>query len=165
MFGKVVNLLRTLSFIQHMVLVDLNSGEVIGKVCDLCISKEGNVTGLLCECNGFFKKRRFLPLESIHSIGKEGIMIDRDCLMTMEDDFFDYTLHHQESINGRMTYTKTGDRLGLLSDVYFQENLGTIVGVEISDGFFSDLMEGKLIVQTDKPPTIGKDAIIVETND
>jgi len=162
MFGKVVNLLRTLNLLKHMMVIDLTSGEELGKVCDLCISKDGQVTGLLCECNGFFKKRRFLPLDKIESIGNDGIMVHRDDLTKCLIGPNDFTLNHHEGLSGKMTVTKQGDRLGLLNDVYFLENLGTIVGYEISDGFFSDLSEGKLIVRTDEPPTIGKDAIIVD---
>ncbi len=54
-----------------------------------------------------------------------------------------------------------GEKLGIVEDVYFQEELGTIVGYECTDGFFSDLKEGKRVVKTDEPPAIGKDTIIV----
>ena len=57
--------------------------------------------------------------------------------------------------------TKEGERLGFLEDVYFMEEVGTIIGYELSDGFFSDIMEGKRVIRADQPPAIGKDAIIV----
>ena len=44
--------------------------------------------------------------------------------------------------------TKEGERLGILEDVYFMEEVGTIVGYELSDGFFSDIMEGKRVVKS-----------------
>ncbi len=42
------------------------------------------------------------------------------------------------------------------------EEVGTIIGYELSDGFFSDIMEGKQVIKADQPPAIGKDAIIVD---
>ena len=47
-----------------------------------------------------------------------------------------------------MMISKEGERLGLLEDVYFLEEVGTIVGYELSDGFFSDIMEGKRVIKT-----------------
>ena len=60
-----------------------------------------------------------------------------------------------------MMISKEGERLGFLEDVYFMEEVGTIIGYELSDGFFSDIMEGKRVIRADQPPAIGKDAIIV----
>ena len=57
--------------------------------------------------------------------------------------------------------TAEGERLGFLEDVYFLEEVGTIIGYEISDGFFSDMMEGKRVIKAEQPPAIGKDAIII----
>ncbi|WML47425.1 PRC-barrel domain-containing protein [Neobacillus sp. PS3-34] len=60
--------------------------------------------------------------------------------------------------------TKRGNSVGLLKDVYFLEELGTIVGYEYTDGFFSELSEGKRVINSVEPPAIGKDAIIVDAN-
>ena len=65
------------------------------------------------------------------------------------------------SLIGKSLFTKEGEQLGLLEDVYFLEEVGTIVGYKCSDGFFSDILEGKRVVESDEPPAIGKDAIIV----
>ena len=52
----------------------------------------------------------------------------------------------------------------MLDDVYFLEEVGTIVGYELTDGFFSDITQGKRVIRTPHPPKIGKDAIIVSVN-
>ncbi|MFK4997612.1 PRC-barrel domain-containing protein [Bacillus sp. N9] len=63
-----------------------------------------------------------------------------------------------------MTLSNEGKQLGLLDDVYFLEEVGTIVGYELTDGFFSDITEGKRVIRTPIPPKIGKDAMIVSVN-
>jgi uncharacterized protein YrrD len=60
--------------------------------------------------------------------------------------------------------SKSGETLGMLKDVYFLEEMGTIVGYEITDGFFSEITEGNQMIQSEKPLTVGKDAIIVDVN-
>ena len=44
--------------------------------------------------------------------------------------------------------SEEGEPLGFLKDVYFQEEVGTIVGYEITDGFFSDITEGKQVIKS-----------------
>jgi uncharacterized protein YrrD len=48
-----------------------------------------------------------------------------------------------------------------LEDVYFQEEVGTIIGYELSDGFFSDLVEGRRMIKKPNKLFIGKDALVV----
>jgi uncharacterized protein YrrD len=72
-----------------------------------------------------------------------------------------YTLEGGQRLLGMVMMTNEGEQLGLLEDVYFLEEMGTIIGYKCSDGFFSDIMDGKRVVKTDEPPAIGKDAIIV----
>lgn len=49
--------------------------------------------------------------------------------------------------------------------VYFNEQLGKIVGYKVTDGFFSDITERTQLIESETPPAIGKDAIIVAVND
>ena len=74
----------------------------------------------------------------------------------------DYTWSHQHALEGKMLISRSGEALGLLKDVYFSEELGTIVGYEVSDGFFAEITEGKQVIQSEAPPAIGKDAIIID---
>jgi uncharacterized protein YrrD len=73
----------------------------------------------------------------------------------------EFTLEHHKCLTGKMVMSSEGEKLGLVEDVYFMEELGTIVGYECTDGFFSDIKEGKRVVKTIHPPAIGKDTIIV----
>ncbi|WP_424768776.1 PRC-barrel domain-containing protein [Paenibacillus sp. sgz302251] len=61
--------------------------------------------------------------------------------------------------------TVQGLQLGRVSDVYFYPNQGTqIVGYELTDGFVSDLMEGRKWLRAPSDPDavlLGEDAIIV----
>ena len=57
---------------------------------------------------------------------------------------------------GRMMISEEGERLGFLEDVYFMEEVGTIIGYEISDGFFSDIMEGKRVIKADNHLRLGR---------
>lgn len=157
--------MRTFSLLKGQPVFEIKTGTKIGEVTDLCISNEGTVKGLLVKKGVFLKQNFYLNIQKVDSFGWDGVMIeDRTHLEKMKKTP-DYTFTHQQPLNGTMILSKSGDSLGMLKDVYFQEELGTIVGYEITDGFFSDLSEGKQVIQSGKPPAIGKDAIIVDVNE
>ena len=163
MFGKVGDSLRTYSLLKGKSVFEIKSGSKIGEVCDLAISDDGRVKGLLIKKGVIFKKTWIIYVENVTSFGVDGVMIeDRKQLEPLNETFDNYTFETGQPLLGKALMTKEGQRLGILEDVYFLEEVGTIVGYECSDGFFSDIIEGKRVVKTDKPPAIGKDAIIVD---
>lgn len=141
--------------------MELNTGTKLGEVCDLSISGEGNVKGLLIKKKSLFPRMNFLDIKNIDSIGADGIMVKEEQLLEPIYNPPEYTIEHKRSLSGKMIMSQEGEKLGLVQDVYFKEELGTIIGYECTDGFFSDIKEGKRVIKTVHPPAIGKDAIIV----
>jgi uncharacterized protein YrrD len=157
--------LRTFSIVKGQPVFETKSGMKIGEVCDLGIAKSGIVTGLLINTGVFFKQTRYLDIQKVASFGWDGVMIEDKQHLEKLKESPEYTFTHQNSLEGKLMLTKSGQSLGLLKDVYFQEEVGTIVGYEITDGFFSEITEGKQVIHSGKPLTVGKDAIIVEVNE
>jgi uncharacterized protein YrrD len=162
MFGKAGKLLRTFSLLKGLPVYETNKGKKIGEVCDLNISSSGLVKGLIIKKGGFFKKNYTITIQDVSSFGWHGVMIDDDHKISALQTIPEYTLNHQHRLHGKVVMTSEGEQLGILDDVYFMEEVGTIVGYEISDGFFSDITEGKQVVKTSESPAIGEDAIIVK---
>ncbi len=154
--------MRTFSLLKGQPVFETESGRRIGEICDLYISKDGIVEGLLVKSGVFFKQTCFLDIQKVVSFGRDGVMVEDESALEKLKEGSEYTLAH--SLEGMMMLSKSGNTLGLLKDVYFMEEMGTIIGCEISDGFFSDIIEGKQVIQIGKPLMIGKDAIIVDVN-
>ena len=156
--------MRTFSLLKGLPVYEKNKGAKIGEVYDLDISRSGMVRGLLLKTGAFFKRSFFLSINDVSSFGWDGVMVEDKTRLRPLKKPRDYTLEGHQKLTGRPLLTTEGQKLGLLEDVYFQEEMGTIVGYECSDGFFSDILEGKRVIKTDDPPTIGKDAIIVDVD-
>jgi uncharacterized protein YrrD len=153
--------LRTFSLLKGLPVYELASGQKLGEVCDVSISSNGSVVGLLVKKGAFIKKTFQVKIGQVESFGWDGVMVkDKTALEHLEAEP-EYTFEHNEGLAGKILLSRDGEQLGLLEDVYFMEELGTIVGYELTDGFFSDIMNGKRVVKTTGPPAIGKDAIIV----
>lgn len=154
--------MRTFSLLRGLPVYEKNKGKKIGEVCDLNISSNGLVKGLIVKKGRLFKKSHLINIDDVSSFGWDGVMIDDEQHIVALQNDPDYTLNHQHRLQGKLVLTTEGEQLGILEDVYFMEEMGTIVGYEISDGFFSDITEGKQVVKTSESPAIGEDAIIVK---
>lgn len=153
--------MRTFSLVKGLPVFEINSGLKLGEVCDLSISSDGRVEGVLLKKKTLFHKMRLINIRNIDSFGSDGIMVSHSQVLQPVNSLPEHTIDHHRKLTGKMVMSKEGEKLGIVEDVYFQEELGTIVGYECTDGFFSDLKEGKRVVKTDEPPAIGKDTIIV----
>jgi uncharacterized protein YrrD len=131
--------LRTFSLLKGLPVYELAGGKKLGEVCDVSISSDGSVIGLLVKKGAFIKKTCQIKITEVASFGSDGIMINSQSALEQLDSEPEYTLEHNQSLAGKKLLSKEGEQLGLLEDVYFMEELGTIVGYELTDGFFSDI--------------------------
>lgn len=157
--------MQTLSLLKDLSVFELNSGEQLGRVDDLSITNDGKVNGLLVANGGVIKRRRFLPIEQVVSFGENGVMVKNKSSLRQIDTINkknNYTIFHYDRLFGKEVLSTGGKRLGLLEDVYFSQEVGTIIGYELTDGFFSDVTKGKQAIKTVHPPSIGKEAVIVK---
>ncbi|WP_042345715.1 PRC-barrel domain-containing protein [Bacillus massiliigorillae] len=150
--------MRTFSLLKGLPVYD-EVGKVQGHVCDLVISNEGSVMGLLMNRKTLFKKTCLVSLRDVVSFASKGITVRQIPKSSTMNHNKVYTLQHQRAIANKMIMNDYGEEMGLLDDVYFSEQVGTIVAYEISNGFFSDITDGKKTVHARKPPSLGGDTI------
>ena len=154
--------MRTFSDIKGLPVYFLN-GSHFGVVEDLVLSSCGTVIGLLIDGNGLFQRDKVIYLSHIYSIGHDSILIDEKRIQN-EKVYRGYRLQTgHRSLMNKEILTTSGEKLGLLVDVYFSEKKGTIEAYELTDGFFADVTVGTKTVSVEKGKTkIGKDVIILE---
>ncbi|MGO4887384.1 PRC-barrel domain-containing protein [Anaerobacillus sp. MEB173] len=158
--------MRTYSLIHELAVFDISNGEEIGKIIDLFFDENSRVTGLLMDKKGWLNSDMFVPLHAIQSIGQDGVMVKEKCLLEnfSKSKHVFHSLKHKDGIVGKPLVTAEGEKLGLVEDVYFLEEKGTIIGYEVTDGLFADLIEGRKVVKTDDPLLIGEDILVVNIN-
>lgn len=157
--------LRTFTLLKDLPVYNEQAGEILGRITDICITNDGKVSGFLVKGKGLFEKNRLIPIECISSIGNDGVMVANGEMLERldgESEKTTYFLHSHHGLFQKPILTSEGEKLGLLEDVYFTEELGTIIGYEITDGFFADITEGKKVVKTKQPITVGEDVIVID---
>ncbi|WLR49958.1 PRC-barrel domain-containing protein [Bacillus tianshenii] len=160
--------MRTFSSIRGLPVFLQQTGAKIGVIEEVCIDEAGNVKGFIIDVEGFLKRDRYLPFEKVSAVGRDGIIVaytqsafHRPVLQPNEHHLHD----PKKGVWGKSLYTTEGEKLGMIADVYFQEELGKITGYQVSDGFFADVTEGKKRIPAYSTCSIGEEAVFITCRD
>lgn len=148
-----------------LAVFDMEKGKEIGKISDVLISVDWKIQAIVLESKAFFSSSaKSVSWEDIMAYGEDAVMIRNQQAVrkTGADDIqFTYLLG-KNKLKDLNVLTEDGVILGRVSDVYFDQEMGnTILGLEISDGFVSDLIEGRKWLSLAQDMSIGKNAIMV----
>lgn len=158
--------------LQRMIglpVIDGSTGSSAGKVIDIWFDEHWTLSGLLLKARRWWFKRYFdaVDWDRVIACGPDAIVISsKDAIRRLEGTEIGRTFHAGAiRLRDLPLLTEDGRQLGRVSDVYFQEIKGTpIVGFELTDGFVSDLIEGRKWLKTPADSDevkLGEDAILV----
>lgn len=147
-------------------VLTIDTGKQIGVVRDLLFDREQRVFGLLVENEGWVKRARYIPRTHVTSIGCDAVTVQSESVLeSLEDDDGIYGMcSGKRRLKGLPVVTATGRELGRLENVYFMEEVGTLIGYELTEGLLHDWREGRKALKTSKPLIWGNDALIVPGN-
>ncbi|WP_068615888.1 PRC-barrel domain-containing protein [Paenibacillus tuaregi] len=144
---------------------DVENGKQIGKVLDIILSNDWKIEAIELESKGLFSTSvKGVLWEDIAAYGEDAVMIrNQQAVRKLEAENIQLTFVQGSSkLRELPVLTSDGVMIGHISDVYFDQEVGnTIVGLEISDGFISDLMEGRKWLPYTSDMTKGENAVIV----
>ncbi len=145
-------------------VVFVETGKRAGHAKDLLINDIWNVQGVILEVKHWFSPLRYIPWENIIACGTDAITIpNKNAIQSLEDmNPYFALIGGKYRLKGLPVITVNGQELGLVEDVYLEPNVGKqIIGYELSEGFISDLKDGRKWLPTPQQATRGEDAIMV----
>ncbi|OEF96376.1 PRC-barrel domain-containing protein [Desulfuribacillus alkaliarsenatis] len=159
--------MKRASDVIGLPIVCVCTGNQIGVVKDIACDPESNVFGIIIEPKTLFNKGKAILLEDVTAIGKDAVTVYLDNIAKSVEEMQKKTdellrgLYYSEKLRGIKVLTANGVELGIVEDVYFDEELGTIVGYELSEGVVADITEGRKYLPKPDHLTEGKDILIV----
>ncbi|CAM2848431.1 PRC-barrel domain-containing protein [Paenibacillus sediminis] len=148
-----------------LAVYEVEHGKRVGEVVDFIVSEEWRIVGIELEGKRLFSPNIKVVLwEDIAAYGEDAVMIrNQQAIRNTEADQIKHTfLLGRGKLKELPVLTNDGALLGRLADVYLDQEMGnTIVGLEISDGFISDLVEGRKWLPYTPEITIGEDVLMV----
>ncbi len=145
-------------------IIDYQNGKKIGRVIDLVFDQDRNyLLALLVQEKGFLSDAQVLPMVSIQSIGLDVVITGRleNIVSAKSDERLTEILNHNNIMKGTNIVTVSGQDLGKMVDLYFDESTGEIEGYEVSGGMFADAYSGRSFVPALQTLRIGEDYAFV----
>ena len=155
---KAKNLIGLKAISQH-------EGKELGKVHDLLFSHDSRqLLGLLMDERGLFglSDATAIPFAEIREIGTHAVMVpDAESKVKVHSmpsiaEAYDNEL----TLTSKQLTTDKGETLGKISDLYL-DDMGSVVGYEVSGGLFSDAFNGKRYLDAPSNITVGKNVILM----
>jgi len=149
-------------------VIVIHSGKLVGTVKDAWFNEHWQVQGLVLDFAKWFGSAvKAIHWSSVIACGTDTVIISsEEALIKLKPaEVLRAFYSGVVKLKDLPVMTVQGVQLGRVSDVYFYPNEGTqIVGYELTDGFVSDLMEGRKWLKAPSDPQavlLGEDAIIV----
>lgn len=147
-------------------VVDVKTGKEVGIVSDLLFDAKPSFQGILLEGNEWFHHHRYVAKEAI-VIGSDVVLLEGKKHIEaykVEQPSWISLCSGSRCLKGRRFLLSNGSDLGMVENVYFKEELGTIVAYELSDGILSDLTTGRTLWKTSQPLRWGENVLVAPSD-
>lgn len=156
--------------LQEMIglaVFDIEEGKKIGKISDFILTKDWQLTGIELDGRYLFSKQvKTVSWEDILAYGNDAVMIrNKQAVRKTDADNIKYSyIKGHCKLRDMTVMTQEGLQIGRITDVYFDQKVGkSILGLEISDGFVMDLIEGRKWLPRTDEMKIGEHTVVVPT--
>jgi uncharacterized protein YrrD len=142
----------------------VDSGKQLGHAKDLLIDETWHIKGIVIETKHWFSSLKYIESADIIACGDDAITIPNGNVIRSLDNEARMIafLSGTRKIKGLPVITIGGQQLGMVEDVYLEQEWGRqIIGYELSEGFISDVKDGRKWLPMPNLATWGEDAIIV----
>ncbi len=138
--------------------------EKVGAVKDLVFCPgERRVVAFILEKKGYEMKKKTILMKDVISVGTDAVIIeslnDVKKFKKIQDS---PELKDKGNVIGLRIFSRSGKELGIVKDVLFDPLKGTIEGVEVSDGLFTDIVNGRNLLPLFGKVEFSEENILVE---
>ncbi len=134
------------------------SGQRLGEVQDLVLDPINNaVSGFLIDKGTWFHPPRQVTVQSVLQVNGDEIKVE-NCLPCE----YNRSQPLISSLSGKKVATRGGKIIGSIQDVILDESCFKLTGYEISDGFISDLVGGRAIIDKTSIVTQSNHIVVVD---
>ncbi len=157
-------MLKGQSIIGKKVLSRMD-GERLDSVRDIVISKDhSRIVALILDEGGLFSAATAVAMENVVSFGKDAVVITDSKAVRRVDQFPEVKeiMDDRDSLVGKHIFTESGDQMGKVEDVFFDESTGTITTLEVGGKIVPTARNASAELEMGDIVSIGPDAVIIK---
>jgi uncharacterized protein YrrD len=151
--------------LYNKLVINQSTGEKVASVRDVVLSGDARRIVALVVGDGMWSnEERVIRWHAVTSVGDYVIVEGTTPFASVDEDVEVAELRKQaHQITGTMVVSTTGDRLGTVGDMFFNDR-GEIVGYTIKQGMLGTSSDAGFLKAVDIQ-VVGKDAVIAATTD
>jgi uncharacterized protein YrrD len=156
-------MLKGQSIIGKKVLSRLD-GQRIDSVRDIVISRDhSRIVALILDEGSLFSPATAVAIENVVSFGKDAVVITDSKTVTRVEHFpaVKEIMDDRDSLVGKQVFTESGDQMGKIEDVYFEESTGAITALEVVGKIVPNTRNAAAQLMVSDVVSIGPDAVII----
>lgn len=153
---------RFSSEITGLSVVHAANGRELGRVSEWLLDRDGEaIVAFVAEGGGWLPQKKIFAFRDILGLGNGAVIVAREGLAPHgEHPAVDG--HPTNRVLGKRMLTKSGDELGVVEDILFDEGTGKIAGWRLSSGLIDDILSGRSVMEQQPLLSIGEDALIID---
>jgi uncharacterized protein YrrD len=112
-------------------------GRKLHNVKDLIVDPDARaIAALLVDEGGLLSSSKVVPVDAIERFGKDAVLITDASTVLSASKYpkVNAVIGRNETLVGKRVYSESGQQHGTISDIYFEEETGAILGYEVSGG-------------------------------
>lgn len=156
--------MRSGDAVVGLPVMDLTTGSQVGVVKKLVFNRtQDRLLGLVIDEGGWFRDARVIPFEAIRQMGENAVTLaDADAILAVDEQTkLKAFIAENSSVRGMRVLTESGTEIGVVDDIMFDPETGTVEAFRISGGLLQDFVEGKGVLPVPARITVGEDVIII----
>ena len=152
-----VSIMHTIKYLIGLPIIELREGSQIAKVRDVVLNFESNSIATIVH-----NYNRSISHQDIQSYGRDAVVIRDKDVLHKDIQFKDIKTYILSSmLLGKTIISECGVSLGILTDVFFDDQSGELKEYEISESFLTDILYGRKYMPIPAVQIIGNKNIIV----
>lgn len=148
-------------------VITIENGKQINKVKDIIYDPTSQiVSALVLESDGLFSNSRAIPLENIHSIGEDAVIIKSEDALRKTSELSENIksiIEDDDYLTKSKVISQDGQEFGQVTDMTFETETGHVQHLIVSQGKVEDFQSGIKKISPQDIITVGEDALIIST--
>ena len=152
--------------VKGVPVVCLKDDSRVGYVGDALFDRENKICAFMLEQSGISLRKKIILLDEILQINSKNCVIysDKSILKCDKNDGLKKNCRYSDFI-GKNVESREGKGLGVIRDMVFDVETGSIEGFELYRGIVEDVVKGRNIVYFNDGLEFFRDRIIAGKND
>lgn len=144
-------------------VLEIETGAQVGEIGEVLVDIEGAILyGLLVNGGNWFASEQVIVFGDLLSLGRDAVMIcNHHVIRELEPLSSVNYKYYSRDLFSKEIFTDVGRRLGILTDIIFNNLTGEIKWYQVSDSMISDLLYGRMLMPLPETQIIGLDKVIV----